>query len=129
MKTTPRTPNTGVEERQNRVGQDRPSGTVDSGISGIVVAESARFGPPRTIGLEQARELKIVFTDRKGRYDADRLFMALSMLISEKDFIDYFRKQKPVRIAGTIHRILDQTTTTNISKSDNYREVLESDAS
>lgn len=85
------TPNTGVDERQNRLGQDRPSVTAENGISGKVVAESARSGPPGNIGLEQTRELKIKFTEREGGYDPDKLFMAISMLISERDFIDYFR--------------------------------------
>ena len=57
MQRTPTTPDAGVDERPNRVGQSRPSGTADKGISGKVVAESPRSGPPGTISLEEAREL------------------------------------------------------------------------
>ena len=56
MQRTPPTPDVGVKERRKRAGQSRPSGIVDKGISGKVVAES-RSGPPGTIGVEQAREL------------------------------------------------------------------------
>ncbi len=57
MQRIPTTPIVGVEERRFRVGQDRPSGTADKGISGKVVAEFSRSGPPGTIGVEQASEL------------------------------------------------------------------------
>ena len=57
MQRTPTTPNVGVEERRYRVGQDRPSGTADKGISGKAVGESTKPAPPGTIGLEEARGL------------------------------------------------------------------------
>ncbi len=57
MQRTPPTPDVGVKERRKRAGQSRPSGIVDRGISGKVVAESSTFGPPGTISVEQAREL------------------------------------------------------------------------
>ena len=70
-----------------------------------------------------------MFTERQGGYDPGKLFMALGMLISEKDFIDYFRQQKPVRVAGTIRQDPDQTATPKISKSDNYQEGSKTEAS
>ena len=57
MQRTPTTPNAGVEERRSRVGQDRPSGTADKGISGKAVGEREKPAPPGTLGLEEAREL------------------------------------------------------------------------
>ena len=57
MQRTPPTPDVGVKERRKKVGQSRPSGTVEKGISGKVVAESSSSGPPGTISLEEAREL------------------------------------------------------------------------
>ncbi len=42
-----------------------------------------------------AGKLKIVISEPPGGYDPGRLSRALSMLISEKDFIDYFRRQAP----------------------------------
>ena len=57
MQRIPTTPIVGVEERRFRVGQDRPSGTADKGISGKVVGEGEKPAPPGTIGLEEAREL------------------------------------------------------------------------
>jgi hypothetical protein len=39
------------------------------------------------------RDLKIVIAERQGGYTPQRLLMALNMLISEKDFIDYFGQQ------------------------------------
>ncbi len=39
------------------------------------------------------RDLKIVFVEPKGGYEEKRLSMALSLLISEKDFIEYFCQQ------------------------------------
>ena len=94
MKRTPTTPNAGVNERRNRAGHERPSGTVGQGISEKVVAESSKSVPPGTISFRQARGLKIILTEREGGNDSARLFMALNMLISEKEFVDYFRQQK-----------------------------------
>jgi hypothetical protein len=41
-----------------------------------------------------SRELKIVFSHPEGGCDTDRLSMALSMLISEKDVIDFLNDQQ-----------------------------------
>lgn len=84
MQRTPTTPDTGVEERLNRVGQNRPSGESEQAISEEHVAER-----------RLSRELKIVLSERKGGCDPERLLMAIGMLISEQGFIDYFRQQKP----------------------------------
>ena len=65
MQKTPTTPNTGVDERPKRVGQDRPSGTADQGISAEYIAE---VGNNLTTGI-----------DAKRSSDA------------EEDFIEFFR--------------------------------------
>ena len=57
MQRTPTTPKVGVEERPYRVGQDRPSGTADKGISEKAVTERSKLAPPGTIGLHEAKEL------------------------------------------------------------------------
>ena len=57
MQRTTTKPNAGVEERRNRVGQDRPSGTADQGISQKVVAVVSGSTPHGTISLGRAKEL------------------------------------------------------------------------
>jgi hypothetical protein len=44
------------------------------------------------MGNRLSGELKITIVEPEGGYDEKRLQMALSLLISEKDFIDYFRR-------------------------------------
>ena len=57
MQRTPTTPDVGVEERRNSVGQDRPSGPADQGISQKVVAGASGSTPPGKISLDRAKEL------------------------------------------------------------------------
>jgi hypothetical protein len=39
-----------------------------------------------------SRDLKVVIVPPEGGYDEERLLRALEMLVTEKDFIDYFRR-------------------------------------
>ena len=45
-------------------------------------------------------ELKVVISTPPGGYDEKRLSRALDLLISEKDFIYYFRRRDPDHSAG-----------------------------
>lgn len=40
----------------------------------------------------QPPELKVIIVERKEGYDRKRLSVALSLLISEKDIVDYFSR-------------------------------------
>ena len=42
-----------------------------------------------------SRDLKIILIEPKGGCDQKRLSMALRMLISEKDVVEYFRQKHP----------------------------------
>lgn len=102
MQRTPTTPNVGVKERRYRVGQGRPSETADTEISGKVVGEGTKAAPPGTIGLSGPpdirrgpRKIKIALCEPREGYDPGRLEMALRMLISEKDIIEYFARKLP----------------------------------
>jgi hypothetical protein len=46
------------------------------------------------------RQLKVVISNPPGGYDEKRLQRALNLLISEKDFIRYFRRRDPDRSAA-----------------------------
>jgi hypothetical protein len=49
---------------------------------------------------KRPRELQVVISNPPGGCDEKRLQRALNLLISEKDFIRYFRRRDPDRSAG-----------------------------
>ena len=71
MQSTPTTPNAGVEERRNRVGQDRPSGKANKGISEEYIAQAGK-------GLEPS-------IDGKRPTEAEEDFVGFFRLLLEID--------------------------------------------